>query len=117
MAADRSVRDSPSLAFIRVDSSDSQATAWPRRASQRAALLAPAGWRRNNSMLCSVPPSMKTKQLFLAALLAAIPALGRAAAPPPKTVDPRMQVNFFEPEKYTDVKMTMMGDDRDRDDL
>jgi hypothetical protein len=60
---------------------------------------------------------MKTKLLFLTALFAAAPLLGRAAIPPPKTIDPRMQVNFFEPEKYTDVKMSQMGDDRDRDDI
>jgi hypothetical protein len=60
---------------------------------------------------------MKTKHLFLTALLVALPLASPAAPPPPKNIDSRMQVNFFEPEKFTDVKMTMMGDDRDRDDL
>jgi hypothetical protein len=60
---------------------------------------------------------MKTKHLLVAALAAALPALGGAAPTPPKHIDSRMQVNFFEPEKYTDVKMSHMGDDRDRDDL
>lgn len=60
---------------------------------------------------------MKTKPLFLIALLTTASLVTRAAPPPPKHEDPRMQVNFFEPEKYTDVKMTMMGDERDRDDL
>jgi hypothetical protein len=74
-------------------------------------------WHRNFFVLPSVTViTMNTSRFLLVALLALAPWVSRGA---PKTtvVDPRMQVNFFEPEKFTDVKMTEMADDRDRDDL
>jgi len=60
---------------------------------------------------------MKTNRILLAALLATTGLAGWAAPRPVKEPDPRIQVNFFEPEKFTDVKMSEMGDDRDRDDI
>lgn len=60
---------------------------------------------------------MKTNRIFLVAWLALAPLAGFAATKPAPVTDPRMQVNFFEPEKFTDVKMTEIADPRDRDEL
>jgi hypothetical protein len=60
---------------------------------------------------------MKTNRILLTALLAVAPLAGFAASKSAPATDPRMQVNFFEPEKFTDVKMSEMGDPRDRQDL
>src|SRR4051812_46927717 len=60
---------------------------------------------------------MKTNRILLAALLAAAPLGGFAASKQAPVTDPRMQVNFFEPEKFTDVRMSQMNDPRDRNEL
>jgi hypothetical protein len=60
---------------------------------------------------------MKTKTFFLTALLAAGPVLAmRGAAEQPER-NPRIQVVFSQPEKFTDVKQTYNGDEREREDL
>jgi hypothetical protein len=53
---------------------------------------------------------MKTNRLLLVSLLGlAAPLVGHAAAPAP--ADPRAEVAFFEPEKFTDVKDSYMSAD------
>lgn len=55
---------------------------------------------------------MKTSSILIATLLTLSPAAVALASEP--VVDPRVQVNFFEPEKFTDVGRTHMASERDR---
>lgn len=55
---------------------------------------------------------MNTKQLLIGSLLgAAVPFVAQAA---PAPADARIEVLFFEPEKFTDVKDSYMSSDVDR---
>lgn len=55
---------------------------------------------------------MKTSHLFLTALLVAGPGLVARAAEQPAP-NSRVQVNFFEPEKFTDINSSSLGTERD----
>lgn len=55
---------------------------------------------------------MKTSRVLLASFLGLAAALGASAAP--RAADPRMEVVFLEPKKFTDVKDSSMSDDVER---
>jgi hypothetical protein len=52
---------------------------------------------------------MKTSRIILLALAGILPGLTIGAAPSTQTIA-RAEVNFFEPEKFTDVRDSYMGD-------
>lgn len=58
---------------------------------------------------------MKTHRFLLTALLAIAPAVAARAAEQPAR-NPRLQVAFYQPEKFTDVRETYSGGERERED-
>jgi hypothetical protein len=67
--------------------------------------------QRNLCVLRSVIETiMKTSRFLLTALLGVLPLAATRAATPQAATAGRAEVAFFEPEKFTDVKDTYMGD-------
>lgn len=56
-----------------------------------------------------IPNIMNPTRIILAILLGLVPVLSVGAAPTTRTIA-RAEVNFFEPQKFTDVKDSQMGD-------
>ena len=75
-----------------------------------AQYFGPSCWPKKHLRLIFVISNiMKTTRYLLMTLLGIAPVLAVSAAPTTRTIA-RAEVNFFEPQKFTDVRDSYMGD-------